>query len=192
MKIPSFLMGILSCLCPCSQNAATENPITINVPAEELCKIKIGDHVRNENLQLTSEPFGYHVHSSHGGTYIYKNGENFIIATSTKGNALTCVVEGIVVLSSKREILYSEGIKLISGNYRSFLNMTLKEIKEKHGEPHIDFGSGVCVPAYISSEGKIIVLCRDGGFPDDEKVVKVVSFWDIYISYFCPICMELR
>lgn len=93
-------------------------------------------------------------------------GNYWIVINNTEG-----IVEKLVEFSPERKSIKVQGLDLIKNeDVNSFLNIDVKELKEKYGQPHVDIGSGFYIPAYITQDAYLICL----GLEND-VVVEVIK-----------------
>lgn len=96
----------------------------------------------------------------------YKVGENYFI-TIADGDTIQKMAE----FSPDRECLRAEGLEPIkSENCNQFLNLSLKELTEKLGQPHMDVGSGFSIPAYMTEDANLICFELE-----NEIVIEVIQ-----------------
>lgn len=96
----------------------------------------------------------------------YKVNENYLI-TIADGDTIQKLAE----FSSDRKCLRAEGLDLIkSENISQFLNLSLKELTEKLGQPHADVGSGLSLPAYMTEDANLICFELE-----NEIVIEVIQ-----------------
>lgn len=82
----------------------------------------------------------------------YKEKNNYIMVVSNQG-----VVQKLVELSPKREIVQAYGLDLVKcDDLNKFLDMNISNLKDSFGQPHVDVGSGFYIPAYITYDAYLI------------------------------------
>ena len=89
---------------------------------------------------------------------VYKNGENYLIIVENGDN------QKLAEFSPDRICKCYKGIKPISdADVYQFLNIDFEQVTEKYGQPHVDVGSGFCIPAYVTENANLICLEVENG-----------------------------
>lgn len=108
-------------------------------------KIRVGESMSSINKQYTS-------FISINALSVYKINENYLV-TIADGD----IIQKLVEFSPDRKCCRIQGFSLIKNNDISqFLSADFNKLTEELGQPHVDVGSGFCIPSYITEGANLI------------------------------------
>lgn len=91
--------------------------------------------------------------------YAYKSNDNYLIVVSNDGKA-----EKMVEFSANRKSNNICGLKLVkSENIRQYIGISIEEMTDKLGQPHVDIGSGFYIPSYITENAYLLSFEIENG-----------------------------
>lgn len=123
-------------------------------------KIEAGDSMSKINDRYT--PYIYL-----NALSVYKIKENYLLTIIDSRGSIQKMAE----FFPDRKCCRIQGIELIrNDDINQFINVNFNRLIEKFGHPHVDIGSGVYIPAYITEDMHLIFF-----HVENQTVIRVVK-----------------
>lgn len=116
----------------------------------------------------------YLVYYKNNALTAYKANNDYIFTATEYGSS-----EKYVIFNSERVPIVCNGFELIDDcNINNFAEMNFVDVEGMYGSPHVDIGSGFCIPAYVTTNAYLISF----HYNTDDNSISLITKYDLFTN----------